>query len=510
MVSMMNAVRKSFSYQLGNLAQYLQENYHKASPESNFAHYVFHQTNSQIPFDIANDVDIADIEQNRLSQAPALAAIGYGLACDRQFSKDFLEIWANGLVRLSGREAFPTHRLSFFYRPTELLGIALGISHHHKSQPEQSKWLQEILVKGEIRLIHCDLWTFLLSAYAAHILSVAWKPRSLPLVHEMTVDELALVKWLCSVELTFAYKFGLIQIESSVDKALLEYCIEFSNSVHDSARTSLLYFALKRTITQIIQLSWDDFEKIRCNPQKAIEWLKVTCDNIHTVTQHLQFQLAKGFSTEAPKVHTMQMLLQALSRLRTDTSVIETIIEAEISEQIRVNSSLYISNNQGTVITGSNITMTHNQNESVANETTINTPNSNIGFINSGSGTVSNFSQNIGQNIDEVTKLISSLRDMAKEFPETQREEALVHLDDLQEDISTPEKQKPERMKIRLGRLLVISGTIAGIVAGAAEFSNNVLELSEKLGIPIELNHPQLIQKLPPSTRSQLNNHSSP
>ena len=129
------------------------------------------------------------------------------------------------------------------------------------------------------------------------------------------------------------------------------------------------------------------------------------------------------------------------------------------------------------------------------NKTTIHATN--IGFVQSGSGTVSNFSQNIGHNINEITRLIGSLREIAQGFPKSEREEVLVNLEDLQEDISIPEKQKPERIKIRLGRLLVIAGTIAGIVAGSADFSNNVLELAEKLGVPIEISQPQLLQQLP-------------
>jgi hypothetical protein len=62
---------------------------------------------------------------------------------------------------------------------------------------------------------------------------------------------------------------------------------------------------------------------------------------------------------------------------------------------------------------------------------------------------------------------------MAQEFPEAQREEAIIHLDDLQEDITIPEKQKPQRIKTRIVALL----TIAGLVAGATDFANNVLEL---------------------------------
>lgn len=350
MVPMINALKKSFSYQLDSLSQYLKDSYHRESPESGFAHYVFQQTNSQLPFDVANDIEIATLESNRLSEAPALAAVGYGLACGRQFSEGFLETWANGLVRLSGREAFPAHRASFFYRSTELLGIALGVSYHYKGQPEQSKWLQDILVEGEQRVTHSDLWTFLLSAYAANILSVTWRSRSLGLVHEMTVDELALAKWLCRVEPNFADAFGLIIVESSIDKALLEHCIEFSSSAHDSARAALLYFAIKTTITQIIQSSWDDYERICYSPKKAVEWFRSTCDKFHAVTQQLQSQIIRQSNIEMPSISDRQMLLQALSRLRFDTD----LIESQIVEQLRMESSLYIVNNQDPVITVAN------------------------------------------------------------------------------------------------------------------------------------------------------------
>ncbi|RUT03648.1 hypothetical protein DSM106972_052870 [Dulcicalothrix desertica PCC 7102] len=490
---MINAVKKSFGCQLNSLTLYLKENYHSGSPESGFANYVFHQTNSSMPFETANNVNISTIDQNRLSEAPTLAAVGYALVCGKHFNNDFLEIWADGLLRLSGRNAFPLHRNSFFYRPIELFGIALGTNHYYKNQPEKLVWLQDIFTQGEKQLIHSDFWTFLLSAYAAHILSINWKLIRLPLVDEMDVDQLALVKWLRSVAPTFASKFGVVELEPSIDKALLEYSLEYPIPTNDSARVALLHFAIKKTIIQIIQSNKDDIEQICSNPQQAIEWLHITCDKIHVVTQHLQSCFQKSIS-ELPKIRSMQILLQVLSTLRDDICIIDT----EISEQIRMHSSLYISNNHGNIFTGDILNMTQNQ-ESITNQTKINTSNSTIGFINSGSGTVCNFSQHIGQNIDEVTKLITSLREIAKQFPDTQREEALVYLDDLQEDISTPEKQKPERIKIRLTRLLAIGGTIAGIVAGATDFSNNVLELSQKLNVPIELNH-HSIPKIPPST----------
>jgi hypothetical protein len=395
---------------------------------------------------------------------------------------------------LSGREAFPSDRASFFYRPTELLGIVLGISHYYKHQPEKSEWLQKILVEGEQRLIHNDLWTYLLSAYAANILSINWKSKSLPLASEMSLDELALVKWLCTVDSNLSSRFGLIQMEPAINKALLENCVEFSDSNLGTSYTALLYFALKTTTNQIIQLCWNDFEQIYSNPKSAVEWLGNTCNNIHDVTQRLQLYLSRESISDTLNIPAMNSLMQLLDRLHLDAS----LVESELGKQIKMHSSLFVGVNQGNINTGDNVTMTHNQDESVKNKTTIGA-NANIGVLNSGSGTVSNFSQNIGQSTDEIIRLVTSLRDMAQQFPEAQRQEALITLDDLQEDISNPEKQKPERIKIRLGRLISIAGMIAGLAAGAADFSNNVLELSEKLGVPIGLNHPSIIQQLPSS-----------
>jgi hypothetical protein len=132
------------------------------------------------------------------------------------------------------------------------------------------------------------------------------------------------------------------------------------------------------------------------------------------------------------------------------------------------------------------------------NKTTI--KNSSIGFANTGSGTVSHFSQNIGQNVDEISKLIGSLREIAEKFPETQREKAMGLLKNLQEDIAKPEKQKDSRIKTCIVALLAI----AGVVATGTDFANNVFELSEKLGIPIDFNVPQLIQHSPVLKPNQL------
>jgi uncharacterized protein YjbI with pentapeptide repeats len=127
-------------------------------------------------------------------------------------------------------------------------------------------------------------------------------------------------------------------------------------------------------------------------------------------------------------------------------------------------------------------------------QTTINAPNSQFGFVSSGSGSVSDFTQNIGQNLNDINKLIGSLREATQTFPSAEREEALGHLDDLQEDLSKPERQEPNRIKRRLKPLVAIALTLGAMTATTAGFANDLTDLAEKLGYPIELNQSQTRQ----------------
>jgi uncharacterized protein YjbI with pentapeptide repeats len=115
-------------------------------------------------------------------------------------------------------------------------------------------------------------------------------------------------------------------------------------------------------------------------------------------------------------------------------------------------------------------------------------------------GQFNDYSTTINNNLDEITTLIQSLHQLAQTFPTPQRDEVEEHLNDLQEDLKQPDKVKPSRLKATLGALLAIALTLGGAVATATDFTNNVLELSNKFGI--ELVHPQANQSTSPSPMS--------
>jgi uncharacterized protein YjbI with pentapeptide repeats len=96
----------------------------------------------------------------------------------------------------------------------------------------------------------------------------------------------------------------------------------------------------------------------------------------------------------------------------------------------------------------------------------------------------------INQNQEAISQLITALRASAQSFPSEQKEDVLMELDDLETDLNEPTKQAPKRIGRRLRRLIA-SGTAAMTIAGGAatfsgdvnEFTQNVLELGEKVGI---------------------------
>jgi uncharacterized protein YjbI with pentapeptide repeats len=107
-------------------------------------------------------------------------------------------------------------------------------------------------------------------------------------------------------------------------------------------------------------------------------------------------------------------------------------------------------------------------------------------------GTINNY----GASLADIMRLLTTLRDQAQAFPPEHKDEALDVLNDLEADVKQAEPDQ-NRISRRLKRLVAIGATVGAIASGAATFSgnlndftSNITELTETLGIPIELVQP--------------------
>lgn len=118
----------------------------------------------------------------------------------------------------------------------------------------------------------------------------------------------------------------------------------------------------------------------------------------------------------------------------------------------------------------------------------------NIAAIHSGSGDIHKVSQTIGVDLDEITGLINSLKTTAQKFSTEQKLEIEIALEDLEAELANEAKLESNRLRKCLQTLWLVACAIAMGVVGAVDFSNNLLELSEKLDVPLPI---ELIQQNP-------------
>ena len=121
---------------------------------------------------------------------------------------------------------------------------------------------------------------------------------------------------------------------------------------------------------------------------------------------------------------------------------------------------------------------------------TVHGPVGNLAGTNTGN--MSAIQNNYGSNAEDITRLLAALRDQAQTFPTDQKDDANDLLNDLDRDLAD---EQPDQGRIgrRLKKLVALGAAIGTFASGAAavtgdlnDFTSNVIELTEQLGIPVE------------------------
>ena len=159
------ALARSFAAQLADLRQGIRESWHAQTPEAGLVEWAAFRSGTQLETG-ADPLAVAKIPVRRRAEAPILAAVGFRLPLPAT-ADDFAGLWLDGMRRLMTRDPVPADRNSFFYRPVELLGLAVGGSALAGKDDTPLRWLRDLLESRRDDLPRSGTWAAALEALAA-------------------------------------------------------------------------------------------------------------------------------------------------------------------------------------------------------------------------------------------------------------------------------------------------------------------------------------------------------
>jgi hypothetical protein len=125
-----------------------------------------------------------------------------------------------------------------------------------------------------------------------------------------------------------------------------------------------------------------------------------------------------------------------------------------------------------------------NEDNLTMNNINFNAPiNAPIGVLQNSDGNTVNITQNNNQNIQEIIKSLEFLEKEVQVFPEEEKQEALVYLDQLKTEIK--ESQNPAKIRTFFKGFVKIAIPLVSLIINGADFANNVTDLATKFDVDI-------------------------
>lgn len=128
------------------------------------------------------------VTQQQLRSAPHVARLGYQIASGEWSAAD---LWPSARERLTSRE-IPADRECFFFRPLELLGVALGVAAMREEDPEGPAGLLGVFEAARLQPDSGSLRQILFQRFALQLVSGRDDPHDLRSVEPAGLVEQAL------------------------------------------------------------------------------------------------------------------------------------------------------------------------------------------------------------------------------------------------------------------------------------------------------------------------------
>lgn len=281
---MSNALATSFGHVLDAMSDYLDQNWAWPCPQSAFCDFVYENA-AQVSL-LVKAARASWPSANELRNAPTLAACGYLFAKGTTAKPEWNSSWAAELSHLLQREPFPIDRQSFAFRPTEVLGIAIGATKCAAVSDEMrhrvSDLIRELPAKG-----NQDDFSVGIYALAAKQLGVPWTRRIDGDAGSLSVPVLALLKWYSIISPGFEEEMSRTTARE-IDLALLTRCAEKSVSEEDIAQVALIHCSVSRCVSETIQSLVSAAWPRTRETVDAVQIVQQVCRRFHIFARQLQ------------------------------------------------------------------------------------------------------------------------------------------------------------------------------------------------------------------------------
>jgi REase_DpnII-MboI len=239
------AIANGLAAELDRLAAAVRQSWVWPSPAAGFTCWLARQRGMP-PFVPPPAAVALTADSGRLHEAPVLASHGYLLGAD-DADPGRIQAWTAAAGRLRGRDPLPGDRASFFFRPVELLGTALGAVAASSSDPEPLSWLREVLRDGRSRL-NTDIWSVALNTMAAAVLGDTAGAGRIGAMDETTAVELAALWFLATDAPDAAAHAGLSHDADALESLLLYRITTTTTANTGPAEATVTYAAASSAI----------------------------------------------------------------------------------------------------------------------------------------------------------------------------------------------------------------------------------------------------------------------
>lgn len=287
---------------LAGLSGAIQTQWAWPSPEAGFALFALHDGTPGAPLPPLGAWPADD----RLVHSPSLAAAGYAFACG--LANEQKSHWLSGLERLRGREAFPSDRQSFAFRPVELLGITAGIS-QQAGDTGVIAWMSSIL--SRTRKEHAsDAWSRALQYAAERLINV--QGGRFPTIDDCErLEEIALLRWLTR-------RFGLSVDGRELARSILERsALEPLGNV-DLPRAAVIYRGIRETVREAIASDVEQHWQVDRETRDAEALVVLLCRRFPLFAEQIKHRHDKRATVDIGDEYDVQDALHAVLRLHFD------------------------------------------------------------------------------------------------------------------------------------------------------------------------------------------------